>query len=62
MLQDKTVIPNLYLSFKKVIQDPSGPPSEEQLLIYSHTVIKACILSSTLKVKLMNQILSFALL
>ena len=32
MLQDKTVIPNLYLSFKKVIQDPSGPLSEEQLL------------------------------
>ena len=58
-------IPNLYLSFKKVIQDASRSLNKKN---YSHTEMKAeyfpteCILGSILQVKLINEMTSFALL
>ena len=58
-------IPNLYLSFKKVIQDASRLLTKKN---YSHTVMKAKYFPTdvyfdfyvTLQVKLMNVIPSFA--
>ena len=51
-----TVIPNLYLSFKKVIHNPSRWLNVEQLLCNQSGVLfqRAYILGSMIQVKLMN--------